>query len=118
MSSIIGCDVSEMYTYHTYIYTILDKGCPQYVARNITASDFIYSLDGVRCVTDQKCLSNFFNEEFTPPKGEHAHVQNQLQLVSLSRYLITFTVDSSTNSIDSNTVLQIASPGLSMSRSM
>ena len=60
VSSIIGCDVSEIYTYHTYIYTILDKGCPQYVVRNMTASDFIYSLDGIRCVIDQKCSSNFF----------------------------------------------------------
>ena len=29
-------------------------------------------------------------------------VQNQLQLLPLIRHLITFTVDSSTNSIDSN----------------
>ena len=64
MSNIIECDVSEIYTSHTYDidieYMILDKDCPQYVARNLRAISFIYSLDEIRCVIDQNSSSYFF----------------------------------------------------------
>ena len=69
VSNIIECDVSEIYTSHTYIYMILDKDCPQYVARNLRAINFIYSLDEIRCVIDQNSSSYFFLIKIHPTQG-------------------------------------------------
>ena len=60
VSNIIECDNSEIYNSHTYIYMILDKDCPQYVARNLRASNFIYSLDKIRCAIDHKGSNYLF----------------------------------------------------------
>ena len=51
---------------------ILDKDCPQYVARNLRSSNFIYSLDEIRCVIDQNNSSYFFLINIQPAQGRAA----------------------------------------------
>ena len=42
---VVECDASDSFVYHAFNHMILDNGCPQNVAGNIWANNFIETLD-------------------------------------------------------------------------